>query len=73
MGKRGGRGSPNPAGVAGDPALGERDELGAAHRCLSDEVDCLLDGQAEIEPAGFGLGDGDANDAWKSSCHGLKG
>lgn len=54
---------PNPAWVAGNPALREGDELGAVGGSFSDELARLLDGSGEVDPSGLGLGAGDLDSA----------
>jgi hypothetical protein len=54
----GGGAEPDPPRVAGDPGLGEGDEVGAARRGLADEVDRLVDRRVGVQPHRFGLDDG---------------
>ena len=42
-------GAVDPAGIAGDPGLGEGDELGAVSGRLLDQLDALLDGRVPVE------------------------
>ena len=54
----GGRVEPDPPRVAGQPGLGEGDEVGPARGGLADEVDRLVDRRAGVQPHGLGLDDG---------------
>lgn len=63
--------SPDPCGIAREPAFGEGDEFGSMFRSFPNESDCFLDGSSQIKVNRLYLSDGNSN--WRGHAAGCVG